>query len=426
MRAQALGDREAARLADGHVARGHERGHVVHVVEHGDVAHFQLGALLSQVARVVGIAARHEHEVQRLLEAVQVGQKLVECGAEVDIGAGQVGARQREHDELVLGESEPLARGRAVVGSAEVLARGNAGDEDALLGHLARAQRLGHRLVRHAEQIGGQVRPEPFGLVVGGHAHDGEVLAGEHARRHRHVRGGDVGAHDGEGLALSDELREGGVHDAVPYGAAAPQKASGEREAPGEIVDGPCGSREQRRGLVPVEHDAPEVEHVEHLHLEVLREGRRGVGAFGSEIGCRELVAQQVEGLRDGVRRAAVPGAHRGVHDDDRRAGRVRRFVVGAGRAAGRRRGGLRALRTGAGRGFAGALRLVAFQGGGVRRGVLDGVVLVWIHSGYDTAADGVGCRLRFAARKNRLQCRAGFAIMFRLLFQRETQAKSP
>ena len=80
----------------------------------------------------------------------------------------------------------------------------------------------------------------------------------------------------------------------------------------------------------------------------------------------------------------------------------------------------------GPGRGFAGALRLVAFQGGGMRRGVLDGVVLVWIHSGYDTAADGVGCRLRFAARKNRLQCRAGFAIMFRLLFQRETQAKSP
>src|SRR5699024_5701981 len=58
-------------------------------------------------------------------------------------------------------------------------------------------------------------------------------------------------------------------------------------------------------GVVAVEHDAAEVEHVEHLDVVVA---------------VPYLVPQDFEGLRDRVGGAAVPRPHRGVHDDDRRA----------------------------------------------------------------------------------------------------------
>ena len=69
---------------------------------------------------------------------------------------------------------------------------GNARDEYAVLGNLARAQRFGHGLVRHAEQVGVEMGPEPFGLVVGRHAHDGEVVVQEHPRPHGDVRRRDA------------------------------------------------------------------------------------------------------------------------------------------------------------------------------------------------------------------------------------------
>ena len=221
-----------------------------------------------------------------------------------------------------------LAHGGAVVGAAEIVARGDAGDEDALLGHLARAQRLGHRLVRDAEQIGGLVRPEALGLVVGGNAHDGVVLAGQHARRHGHVGGGDVRAHDGQRLPVAHVVGELRVHEVRPDGAAAPQKPSGEREAPGEVVDGTRGAREQRRSVVSVEHDAAVIQHVDHLDVEVVGDGRLAVRPLAVR------VAHELERLRDGVGSAAVAGAHRCVHHDDQGLlqlvfGRRERAVVG-------------------------------------------------------------------------------------------------
>ena len=190
---------------------------------------------------------------------------------------------------------------------------------DAVLGHLARTQRLGHRLGRHAEQVGLQVGPQPLRLVVGGHAHDGEVVAGEHPRAHGHVRGRDVRAHHGQRAHGAHVLREGGEHHARPHGAAAPQKTPREGVAPREVVDGTRGAREHGRRLVAVEPDAPEVQDVEHLHVQV--GGHLHAGAQG-RVG---RVAQQLECLGHGVRGAAVPRPHRGVHHHDGGAGGLRR-----------------------------------------------------------------------------------------------------
>ena len=162
--------------------------------------------------------------------------------------------------------------------------------------------------------------PHAFRLVVGGDAYDGEGLPGDHARADGDVGGGDVRADDGEGLSFAHALGEAGEHDARPGGAASPQKAPREGVAPGEVVDGTRRAGEHRRHLVAVHAHAAEVEHVEHLDVQVLR--------AGDAIAKGRVVAQKLERLRDGVRRAAMARADRGVHHDDRRA---RRIVGGAG-----------------------------------------------------------------------------------------------
>ena len=343
LRAQAFRDHEAAGLADDHVAGRHERRHVLHVVEHAHVGKSQIGAFLPQVAGVIGVVAGHDDEVH-VRKRVQVGQQLVERVAEVHVGTRQLRAGQRQHHGLVLRQAQALARLPLVVGAAEILARGDACDADALLGHAAGAQRLGHGLVRHAEQVGAAVRPEALGLVVGGHAHDGELQAREHARAHGHVRRRDVGAHDGQRAHLAHVLGESGVHDARPGGAAGPQKAAGEREAPGEIVDRARGSREERCGVVAVEHDAAPVQDVDDLDFQVLGDGDAGkrvmrrigtgravCGISDTGSGGRRLVPQQLEGLGHGHGRAAMARAHGRMHDDDARLGRRGRRLVARG-----------------------------------------------------------------------------------------------
>ena len=167
------------------------------------------------------------------------------------------------------------------------------------------------------------MRPEALGLVVGGDAHDGVVLAGQHARRYGHVGGGD-----GQRLPVAHVVGELRVHEVRPDGAAAPQKPSGEREAPGEVVDGTRGAREQRRSVVSVEHDAAVIQHVDHLDVEVVGDGRLAVRTLAVR------VAHEFEGLRDGVGCAAMAGTHRCVHHDDQGLlrlvfGRRERAVVG-------------------------------------------------------------------------------------------------
>ena len=87
---------------------------------------------------VFRVSARYDHEVG-VLETVQVGKHLVECLAEAHVGRGEIRARERQHDALVLRQPELLASCGLVVGLAERGARGDARDRDALLGHLARA-----------------------------------------------------------------------------------------------------------------------------------------------------------------------------------------------------------------------------------------------------------------------------------------------
>ncbi len=169
--------------------------------------------------------------------------------------------------------SPNLAPCGLVVGLAERGSRGNARDCDAFFGHFARAQGLGHRLVRDAEKVAVQVGPHPFRLVVGGDAYDGEGLPGDHARADGDVGGGDVRADDGEGLGFTHVLGETGEHDTRPGGAACPQKAPREGVAPGEVVDGARRAGEHRRHLVAVHAHTAEVEHVEHFDIQVLGAG---------------------------------------------------------------------------------------------------------------------------------------------------------
>ena len=267
---------------------------------------------------VLRVGARHDHKMG-VLETVQVGKHLVERLSKAHIRCGKVGACEGERDALVLRQPELLATCGFVVFLAKRGAGGNPGDRDTLLGDLARAQGLGHRLVRDAEQIAVKVRPQAFRLVVGGDAYDGEGLPGDHPRTDSDVCGRDVRADDGEGRNLAHMLGETGEHDARPGGAACPQKAPCQGIAPGEVVDGTRRAGEHRRHLVAVHAHAAEVEHVEHFDIQVF-------GA-GDVIAKGGVVAQKFERLRDGVRRAAMARADRGMHHDDRRA----RCVAGGG-----------------------------------------------------------------------------------------------
>ena len=273
------------------------------------------------MARVVLVVSGDDRQME-VLERMQVGQDRVQRVPEPHVGAGQVRAGEGEHDLLVLGKPQLVAHLPLVVRFAEIVARGDAGDEDALLGHLARAERLGHRLACDAEEVRVKVRPQPLGLVVGRHADDGEAHPGQHARADGDVRGGDVRADDGERRPFAHMLGEGGEHDARPHRAAAPQKPARERVAPREVVDRPREAGEQRGGLVPVELDAAPIQDVEHLDVEI--GGDLRIVALG----------EHAEGLCDRVGGAAMARSDRGVHDDDERPLRIGRggcLVLGDG-----------------------------------------------------------------------------------------------
>ena len=113
-------------------------------------------------------------------------------------------------------------------------------------------------------------------------------------------------AYDSEGLLLAYVVGEFGVHEVRPDGAASPQKPSGKRIAPGEVIDGACSTREKRRRLVTVEHDAAEVQHVEYFHIEIFRNNFWGVVGVSAR---RLFLAHELERLSDGVGGAAVAGA---------------------------------------------------------------------------------------------------------------------
>ncbi len=256
------------------------------------------------------------------------GEHLPDGGTEVHIGLGELRPGERQHYLFVLRQSEGLAGLGAVVGSREGGAGGDAGDEDAVLGHAPRAQRLGHGLVGDAEQVGVQMGPQPLGLVVSGHADDGEALARDHASAHGHVGGGDVGGDDGRRPQAAHILGELRVHEARPNGAAAPQKAPGESVAPGEVVEGARPTGEHGGGLVAVEHDAPEIEDVEDAHFRARFQRVVVPGSAGGLAGF-------LQRLGDGVGCRAVARAHRGVHYEDERPGdgllgRAGRFGQGA------------------------------------------------------------------------------------------------
>ena len=223
LRAQAFGDGKAAGFADDQIRCRHKACHALYVLEHchaiGDA---QVAAGPSQMAGVLGVVSRDEHEMQGIAERVQIRQQVVERRAEVHVGPGQIGPGERQHDTLVLRQVQALPGLLAVIACAEILARGDAGDADALLGHQTRAQRFGHAFRGHAEQVGRQMRPQALGLVVGGNAHDGEALSGEHARRHRDVGCGDVRAYDGKRATLAHQFGELAVHQVRPDAPAAP------------------------------------------------------------------------------------------------------------------------------------------------------------------------------------------------------------
>ena len=321
LRAQAFGDGKATGFADDQVRCRHKPCHALDIFKHRHViGDAQVAAGPSQMTGVFRIVSRDEHEMQRVAERVQVRQQVVERRAEVHIGPWQIGSGQCQHDALVLRQPQPLTGLLSVIACAEVLARGDAGDADALLGHQARAQRFGHALRCDAEQVAGLMRPEALGLIVGGDAHDGEVLSGEHARRHCHVCRGDVRADDGKRAAFAHQFGELAVHQVRPYAAASPQKPAGKREAPRQVVYGAGRAGEHGSGFVAIEHHTAEIEHVKHFDLKSVREFRhigKGLGRLLASFGLLDL--HVFEGLRDSVRRAAMPRSHRSVHDDDQR-----------------------------------------------------------------------------------------------------------
>ena len=274
------------------------------------------------MAGVLGVVSRDEHEVQGVAERVQIRQQVVERRAEVHVGPGQIGPGKRQYDTLVLRQVQALPGLLAVIACAEVLARGDAGDADALLGHQARAQRLGHAFRGDAEQVGRQMRPEALGLVVGGNAHDGEALSGEHARRHGDVGCGDVRAYDGKRATLAHQFGELAVHQVRPDAPAAPQKPAGKREAPHQVIYRAGGAGEHGSGFVAIEHHAAVIEHIEHFDLKTIGELRHnGEGLRGLFASFGLLGFHVFEGLGYGIGRAAMPRAHRSVHDDDQRCG---------------------------------------------------------------------------------------------------------
>ena len=172
-----------------------------------------------------------------------------------------------------------------------------------ILGHLARAERLGHELGAHAEEVAFEVRPPALDLVVRGHADDGVLDACDHAGAHGYVGCGDVCADDRERALLGHIAVEGGEHHLGPTGTAAPEQASGEHVAPCPVVDGARGAGEGRRGLVAVDAHPAEVEDVEDLNLRIF--------------GDAGLPAHALDRARDGHRGSAVAGAHGRVHDGD-------------------------------------------------------------------------------------------------------------
>ena len=285
------------------------------------------------MAGVLDVVSRDEHEVQRFAERVQVRQQVVERRSEVHVGPGQIGSGQCQHDALVLRQPQPLTGLLAVIACAEILASGDAGDTDALLGHQARAQRFGHAFRCDAEQVARLMRPEALGLIIGGNAHDGEVLPGEHTRCHGYVGCGDVRADDGKRAAFAHQFGELAVHQVRPYAAASPQKPAGKREAPRQVVYRAGRAGEHGSGFVAIEHHATEIEHVKHFDLESVREFRhigKGLGGLLASFGL--LGFHAFEGLRYSVRRAAVSRSHRSVHDDDQRCGLlVSRIGFGGG-----------------------------------------------------------------------------------------------
>ena len=97
-------------------------------------------------------------------------------------------------------------------------------------------------LVGDAEQVGVQWGHSPLGLVVSGHADDGEALARDHASAHGHAGGGDVGGDDGAWRRRRTYSVNFGYMRRAQW-CRAPQKAPGESVAPGEVVEGGASNR---------------------------------------------------------------------------------------------------------------------------------------------------------------------------------------
>ena len=73
LRAQAFGDGKAAGFADDQIRCRHKACHALHVLEHRHaIGDAQVAAGPSQMAGVLGIVSRDEHEVQGVAERVQI------------------------------------------------------------------------------------------------------------------------------------------------------------------------------------------------------------------------------------------------------------------------------------------------------------------------------------------------------------------
>ena len=245
------------------------------------------------------------------------GQYLIQSFAEVHVRFRQVCAGQREHDLLVVRKAELCTDVLFVVVTAKIRARRNARNQHVALGHEARSQRLRHGFGVDAEQVGLAMRPEPFGFVVGRDAQDREVKPCDHPRAHGAVRCHDVRADDGERFRAGNMLGEAWEHHARNARAAAPQKASREREAPGKVIDGTGDAREHGSGLVAVEADAAEIQNVQDLDV-------RSRGHVDAEIaGSVRVIAQLFDRLRDCDGSAFVARPNGGVHDKHARCERA-------------------------------------------------------------------------------------------------------